>query len=63
MYLPVPSQPDCATAWRQAVRLVDSAPGHEAYNVVIDVANPTINKAGCPAVGARRLKACLHVVS
>jgi len=43
MYLPVPSQPDCATAWREAVRLVDGAPGHEAYNVVIDVANPTIN--------------------
>ncbi len=43
MYLPVPSQPDCATAWREAVRLVDGAPGHEAYNVVIDVADPTIN--------------------
>jgi hypothetical protein len=43
MYLPVPSQPDCATAWREAVRLVDGAPGHEAYNVVIDVADPTVN--------------------
>ncbi|CAN5525021.1 hypothetical protein BH10PSE6_BH10PSE6_33520 [soil metagenome] len=43
MYLPVPPQPDCATAWREAVRLVDDAPGHEAYNVVIDVADPTIN--------------------
>jgi hypothetical protein len=43
MYLPVPSQPDCATAWREAVRLVDGAPGHETYNVVIDVADPTIN--------------------
>jgi len=40
MYLPVPSQPDCASAWREAVRRVDFAPGHQAYNVVIDVDNP-----------------------
>ena len=40
MYLPVPSQPDCATAWLEAVRLVDQQPGHAAHNVVIDVANP-----------------------
>lgn len=40
MYLPVPSQPDCASAWREAVRRVDAAPGHEAYNVVIDIADP-----------------------
>ncbi|KRB86711.1 hypothetical protein ASE00_08510 [Sphingomonas sp. Root710] len=39
MYLPVPSQPDCASAWREAVRLVDALPGHAAYNVIIDVAN------------------------
>ena len=25
MYLPVPSQPDCLSAWREAVRLVDGA--------------------------------------
>ncbi|HZV06033.1 MAG TPA: hypothetical protein VE999_13225 [Gemmataceae bacterium] len=43
MYLPVPPQPDCATAWREAVRLVDGASGHVAYNVVIDVADPTAN--------------------
>jgi hypothetical protein len=43
MYLPVPSQPDCATAWREAVRLVDMANGHEAYNVVIDVADARAN--------------------
>jgi len=43
MYLPVPPQPDCASAWREAVRLVDSRPGHEAYNVVIDVADPIVN--------------------
>ncbi|WP_082167261.1 MULTISPECIES: hypothetical protein [Methylobacterium] len=41
MYLPVPPQPDCATAWREAVRAVDAEPGHEAYNVIIDVADPT----------------------
>ena len=43
MYLPVPSQPDCASAWREAVRHVDGALGHEAYNVVIDVANPVVS--------------------
>ncbi|MHB0670025.1 thymidylate synthase family protein [Roseomonas mucosa] len=41
MYLPVPSQPDCASAWREAVRAVDAQPGHAAYNVIIDVADPT----------------------
>lgn len=41
MYLPVPSQPDCVSAWREAVRLVDSQSGHEAHNVIIDVADPT----------------------
>jgi hypothetical protein len=41
MYLPVPPQPDCASAWREAVRLVDNRPGHEAYNVIIDIADPT----------------------
>ena len=43
MYLPVPPQPDCAAAWREAVRAVDLATGHEAYNVVIDVADPVAN--------------------
>lgn len=41
MYLAVPQQPDCATAWLEAVRLVDAKPGHETNNVVIDVADPT----------------------
>lgn len=41
MYLPVPSQPDCASAWREAVRLVDQKPNHEFNNVIIDVENPT----------------------
>ncbi len=41
MYLPAPSQPDCASAWLEAVKMVNSQPGHEAVNVVIDVENPT----------------------
>lgn len=40
MYLPIPPQPDCASAWREAVRAVDGRPGHSAYNVIIDVADP-----------------------
>jgi hypothetical protein len=40
MYLPIPSQPDCASAWREAVRAVDGRPGHAAYNVIIDIADP-----------------------
>ena len=43
MYLPVSPQPDCASAWREALRAVDSQSGHVAYNVIIDVANPTSN--------------------
>jgi thymidylate synthase len=41
MYLPVQPQPDCASAWLEATRLVDRQPGHEAHNVIIDIANPT----------------------
>jgi len=41
MYLPIPSQPDCASAWREAVRAVDDQAGHSAYNVIIDIADPT----------------------
>jgi hypothetical protein len=43
MYLAVPPQPDCGTAWREAVRAVDARPGHCAYNVIMDIANPTAN--------------------
>lgn len=45
MYLPIPPQPDCASAWREAVRVVDGQPGHSAYNVIIDIADPTANAA------------------
>lgn len=41
MYLPVKTQPDCASAWREAVRAVDNMPGRSAYNVIIDVSDPT----------------------
>lgn len=40
MYHPIAPQPDCVTAWREAVRLVDGQPDHEAHNVVIDVVDP-----------------------
>jgi hypothetical protein len=40
MYLPIPSQPDCVSAWRRAVGVVDAEHGQEAHNVIIDVTNP-----------------------
>ncbi|KER35261.1 hypothetical protein AL00_16885 [Sphingobium indicum F2] len=43
MYLAIPSQPDCASAWREAVRAIDDLPGHEAYNVIIDIVDPVAN--------------------
>ena len=41
MYLPIPPQPDCVSAWLEATKTVDDQTGHGAYNVVIDVADPT----------------------
>lgn len=41
MYLPVPPQPDCASAWLAAAEALDGQPGHHAHNVIIDVADPT----------------------
>lgn len=53
MYLPIPSQPDCASAWREAVRAVDAQPGHAAYNVIIDIADPVAGTApGSPRIAA-----------
>ena len=52
MYLPVPSQPDCVSAWREAVRAVDGATGHQAYNVIIDVADPSARATLADPVGA-----------
>lgn len=41
MYLAVPSQPDCVSAWREAVRHVDAQAGHEAHNVLLSIEDPT----------------------
>lgn len=41
MYLAIPPQPDCVRTWREAVRCVDSEPGHEAHNVLMSVDDPT----------------------
>lgn len=41
MYLPIPSQPDCVSAWLEATKTVDKQSGHEAHNVILDVADPT----------------------
>jgi hypothetical protein len=41
VFLATKPQPDCASAWLEAVRAVDGQPGHEAHNVIIDVADPT----------------------
>src|SRR5204862_89857 len=43
LYLPIPQQPDCISAWREAVRMVEAQPSHCAYNVVLDIADPTRN--------------------
>src|SRR5664280_2053772 len=43
MYLPVPPQPSCPLAWLAAIKAVDMSPGHEAHNVIIDVANPGLD--------------------
>jgi hypothetical protein len=40
VYLPIPPQPDCASAWLEAVKQVNGKKGHEAHNVMIDVENP-----------------------
>lgn len=53
MYLPIPTQPDCPSAWLEAVKAVDAEPGHEAYNVLIDVQDPVANlNRTHPIVGA-----------
>ena len=41
MILAIKPQPDCASGWIEAVRAVDAQPGHEAHNVLIDIADPT----------------------
>ena len=41
MYLATAPEDTCAKAWLSAVLNVNAEPGHEAFNVIIDVANPT----------------------
>jgi hypothetical protein len=53
VYLPILPQPDCASAWFEAVKHVNAQPGHEAYDVVIDVANPTAGAAAFHPTVAR----------
>ncbi len=53
MYLPIPPQPDCASAWLEAVKQVNSQPGHEANNVIIDVMDPTAGASPLHAIVAR----------
>lgn len=40
MYHAVSPQPDCVSAWREAVRVVDAEPKHTAYDVVMAVEDP-----------------------
>jgi hypothetical protein len=53
VYLLIPSQPDCASAWLEAVKQVDGQPGHEAHNVVIDVTDPTAGASPSHPIVAR----------
>jgi thymidylate synthase len=53
VYLPVPPQRDCATAWLEATKLVNGKSGHEAINVIIDVENPTMGATLANPVVAR----------
>src|SRR5215472_17598099 len=57
MYIPIPSQPDCVAAWREATRAVGA--GHEASNVIIDVADPTA-RAGMDDLGVQAVDAFLQ---
>lgn len=40
MHQSIRKQPDCVSAWREAVRLVEAQPHHQAHNVLIDIADP-----------------------
>jgi hypothetical protein len=62
MYLIVPTQPTCAHAWAAAAMAVIKA-GDEAYNVVIDVDEPTKfsdqdNEAITPVNDFQRASSC-----
>lgn len=40
MYLPITPTQTCAAAWLEATTAVNASHGHEAHNVIIDVATP-----------------------
>lgn len=40
MHHSIPKQPDCVSAWREGVRLVERQSHHEAHNVIIGIADP-----------------------
>lgn len=44
------SQPDCASAWLEASRVVHELPKHEGHHVVIDVDDPVAMSAAVTAV-------------
>jgi hypothetical protein len=53
VYLPIPPQPDCASAWLEAIKRVNAQPDHEAHNVVIDVTDPTAGASPLHPIVAR----------
>jgi hypothetical protein len=53
MYLPVPPQRSCPLAWLAATDAVDAQGGHEAHNVVIDIADPVVNTTRADPVVAQ----------
>ena len=50
MYLAIPSQPDCASAWLVAIQRLNARSGREANNVIINVTNPTLDSLNNPVV-------------
>lgn len=45
MYLPIKPTTTCAAAWLEAANAVNAAHGHEAHNVIMDVAEPLSESA------------------
>ena len=52
MYLPVPSQPDCLSAWREAVRLVDAELEVGVVELVVAHAQAVARLPGVYRIGA-----------
>jgi hypothetical protein len=45
MYLPIKPTDTCPAGWLSAAREVNASPGHEAHNVIIDMAEPMSESA------------------